>query len=130
MHYTSAYVIYEWYLRLSTESFSILSFLLLLLLLFPLFWEAEVVLAATVSEVVGPANMLFQKVLLDYSESWIMQPQIFSFNSDTFRNVGRSENQEGSLLIDGQNLPPPSICQNLGGGGGLQTPLPTKKKQI
>ena len=52
-----AYVIYEWYLRLSTDSFSILSFLLLLLLLL-LLWEAEVALAATVSEVVGPANSI------------------------------------------------------------------------
>ena len=44
-------------LRLSTDSFSILSFLLLLLLLL-LLWEAEVALAATVSEVVGPANSI------------------------------------------------------------------------
>lgn len=34
-----------------------------------------------------------------------MQPQIFSFTSKTVRDVGRSENWEGPVLIGGHNLP-------------------------
>ena len=47
------------------------------------------------------ALQIVSKVLLVCSESWIMQPQIFSFTSNTFRDVGRS------VLIGGHNLPPP-----------------------
>ena len=53
------------------------------------------------------ALQIVSKILLVCSESWIIQPQIFSFTSNTFRDVGRSENRERFLLIDGHNLPPP-----------------------